>query len=83
MDSLVHAVCPSCLAQGDVPNKFVGHNIRCRKCGTSFTVAAPKPAPSLDDLDALEDIHLLPQSDEELAHESRVQAKLLGQMKNG
>lgn len=79
MDALVHAVCPSCQASGDVPSKFVGANIRCRKCGTNFQV---KPPPSLDDLDALDDIHLMPQTEEELEHESRVQAKSAKLMKD-
>lgn len=75
MDSLIRATCPSCHAAGDIPGKFIGHSIRCRKCGTNFVVKAPPKPPSLNELDLSDDIHLLPQTEEELAHESRVAAK--------
>jgi hypothetical protein len=82
MDALVRAVCPTCHAQGDVPSKFVGHNIRCRKCGTNFAVQAPKAGSALDDLSSMDEIPLAPETEEELAHEERVKAKLIGQMKH-
>lgn len=35
--------CPSCSTAGKVKEELVGRRIRCRKCGTTFLVAAPEP----------------------------------------
>jgi Domain of unknown function (DUF4177) len=33
--------CPTCSERGKIPPNLVGARIKCRKCGLSFTVAAP------------------------------------------
>ena len=33
--------CPTCNERGKIPPNLVGARIKCRKCGLSFTVAAP------------------------------------------
>jgi hypothetical protein len=33
--------CPSCGERGKIPSSLIGARIKCKKCGVSFTVAAP------------------------------------------
>jgi hypothetical protein len=40
------AECPTCARTGDVPDTYRGRRVRCRQCGTFFTVA-PAAASSL------------------------------------
>lgn len=37
-------LCPACHEKGRIPDNFVGHNIRCGKCGNKFVVPAPNQA---------------------------------------
>ena len=34
-------LCPSCGEKGRIPDTFIGHGIRCGKCGNRFLVTAP------------------------------------------
>lgn len=36
--------CPGCSRGGAVPETYAGHQIKCRSCGTSFTVPSPAGA---------------------------------------
>ena len=36
-----YVTCPTCSERGKIPPNLVGARIKCRKCGLSFTVAAP------------------------------------------
>jgi hypothetical protein len=36
-----NVTCPTCGERGKIPPNLVGARIKCRKCGLSFTVAAP------------------------------------------
>jgi Domain of unknown function (DUF4177) len=33
--------CPTCGERGKIPSNLIGSRIKCKKCGLSFTVAAP------------------------------------------
>ena len=39
-----YVTCPTCSERGKIPPNLVGARIKCRKCGISFTVAAPAGA---------------------------------------
>lgn len=41
----IMAKCPECGFSGRVPEKAKGMKVRCRKCGESFVVGGPRPAP--------------------------------------
>src|SRR5205807_2170108 len=38
------ARCPKCASALMIPDALLGHQVRCQKCGTTFIVAAPRPA---------------------------------------
>ncbi len=91
MDALIHAACPSCHVEGDVPVQYAGKVIRCRKCGQQFTVPQPKPvdnrpvqqhAVCAKGLDELDEVGLAPMSPEEIEHEERIKKKMIQQMKD-
>lgn len=35
--------CPSCHEKGKIPDTFIGHSIKCGKCGIKFLVTPPAP----------------------------------------
>ncbi len=37
----MNVACPSCGEKGKLPKQLIGLKIKCKKCGTSFTVAEP------------------------------------------
>lgn len=94
MDSLIHAACPRCHVEGDVPPQYAGKVIRCRKCGQQFAVPTPNLVAhhsaqpkagcqkGLADLNDLDDVGLAPMSQEELEHEERIKKKMMQQMRD-
>ncbi|HMP03452.1 MAG TPA: hypothetical protein PKD86_17090 [Gemmatales bacterium] len=88
METTIRLNCPRCGAGGQVPSAYAGRSIHCKRCDTHFTVPQPKLAdasdkklPSLDDLNAVEEVGLAPMTKEEIEHEERVKAKLIHLMK--